>query len=150
MRSLKRYASEVEDHFNKLIAGRPELRTQLNKYIDCIELAINNIMRMYKTIRLVFTELDVEYRNVFREILSIDRELNGNVNYESITEFINANVHNLRETCSIMSTNTITESIDENTIKESLILSKESLNNTLDRFKESCIKLDNERKKSFE
>ena len=105
---------------------------------------------MYKTIRLVFTELDVEYRNVFREILSIDRELNGNVNYESITEFINANVHNLRETCSIMSTNTITESIDENTIKESLILSKESLNNTLDRFKESCIKLDNERKKSFE
>lgn len=131
IRSLRNYANELNHRFGQLVRKNPKLKNKLNKYISCVESAIKYITRMYKDIRTVMFELDVEYRRVFREIISIDNDINSELS-ESI-EFnpIIYDLNKVYKELSNLPNDVIMESSNgEHILKESESLSiKESLLN---------------------
>lgn len=153
IKSLKDYAIQLNNHFDALIRENPKMKKKLNKYIDCVMMAIRNILRMYRDIRSVFLELDVEYRRIFREIISINNSLQLLMN-ESVIKF-NEIIPNLSVICEQsdkINNYVINESVEDiNTeSKESLIKSlKESLNQTLSYFLHSCINKQTERENTI-
>ena len=151
IRSLKDYANKLNAHFGELIKENPKMKNKLNKYIDCVQTAIRYILRMYRDIRSVMMELDVEYRKIFREIISIDKSLQKSMN-ESVIRFdkIIPDLNVVCEQADNINNYALNESVENiNTeSKESLIKSlKESLNETLSYFLHSCINKQSDREK---
>lgn len=124
VKSLRNYVSTIDTDFQKLVKSHPEMATRFNTYVSCMEMAVKNILSIYQIIRKVFEDLNSEYKRIFKKVLSIDREMNYSVNYESVTSFVNPMIKGLRS---------LTESIDDENLKN-----KESFNQTK---KESLISL---------
>lgn len=124
IRSLRNYANELNHRFGQLVRKNPKLKNKLNKYISCVESAIKYITRMYKDIRTVMFELDVEYRRIFREIISIDNDVNSKLS-ESI-EF-NPVIYDLNKVYKELS-NLSNDIIIESSSGEHILKESESLN----------------------
>ena len=119
IRSLKEYANQVEDRFSKLTRSRPELSNQLNKYVECIEMAIKNVLKLYKAIRLVFEELIMEYRSILRQIIELNNDMTESINYDSITGFVNSSIKDFKSLKDVSVLNESLDTLDQNQ-KESL------------------------------
>lgn len=129
VRSLKNYANELNHRFGNIVRKNPKLKNKLNRYISCIETAIKYITRMYKDIRIVMNELDVEYRRIFREIITIDNSLKTSELNESAT--FNPVIFNLnsiyKESDNLVNSILTENAENQNPKKESLESLKESL-----------------------
>jgi len=88
--SLTNYYKTIEDKFNKLAMNDPNIKTSLNGYLACLDTSIRNTLIMYKAIRSTFIELNTEYRNIFGELINIEKELASKSLDESTVEFYNS------------------------------------------------------------
>jgi hypothetical protein len=124
--SLKNYYSKIEDSFNNIAKNNPNMNVSLEGYLACLDTSIRNTLIMYKAIRSTFIELCAEYKNIFNEILSIDRELKDQNLNESTLNFYNSlfeDVDILNNDINNLET-LLNESISNN---ENLKLSKEQI-----------------------
>lgn len=139
--SLKDYYKTVEERFNRMAKNDPNLSVSLNGYLACLDTAIRNTLIMYKAIRSTFFELNAEYKNIFNELLSIDRDLQAKSLDESTVTFYNStfdDIETLNEEISNLET-ILNESITNN--EENQKLSKEiskskSFKSLIDKFSE--------------
>lgn len=147
IRSLKDYANELNSRFSEIVRRDPKMKNKLNKYISCVESAIKYVNRMYRDIRVVHTELDVEYRRIFREIISIDNSLKSrSLNEVTQLDPVISNLSIIYEQINKLDDITLTESIENQNEKESLLKSlKESLLETNRYFLSTNINKLNER-----
>lgn len=124
--NLKNYYKKIEEKFNMIAKSKPDMTISLEGYLSCLDTAIRNTLIMYKAIRSTFIELNAEYKNIFNEILSIDRELQNQSLDESTVNFYNSifeDVNTLNEEINNLET-LLNESISDN---ENLKLSKEQI-----------------------
>ena len=124
--NLKNYYSKIEKKFNEIAKSKPNIATSLDSYLSCLDTAIRNTLIMYKAIRSTFIELNAEYKNIFNEILSIDRELQDQNLDESTVNFYNSlfeDINTLNEEINNLEI-TLNESITNN---EDIKLSKEQI-----------------------
>lgn len=147
--SLKSYANELNHHFSDLVDKDPSMKNKLNKYINCVELAIKYVSRMYRDIRTVMFELDVEYKRIFREIISIEKSLNNSINESIQFDDVILNLNNVYKQVDEFNNYVLNESIENQKSKESLLKSlKESLINTNKYFLNTNITKLNEREQT--
>ena len=114
--NLKTYYSKVEEKFNKIAKTKPDMSVSMDSYLSCLDTAIRNTLIMYKAIRSTFIELNAEYKNIFNELLSIDRELQDQSLDESTVNFYNSifeDVNTLNEEINNLET-LLNESIENN------------------------------------
>lgn len=117
--NLNRYYKDVEDKFNKMARNNAEISISLNKYLECLETGIRNTLVLYKAIRSIFLELNAEYKNIFNQLLDIDRDLSSKSLNESMTLFYNTlfnKIDNLTE--NINYEKTLIETTQQNNSEE--------------------------------
>ena len=128
--SLNSYAKRIENDFLKLLKNDENLKYTLNSYMSCIERSIRALINMYKIIRNTFVELQREYFNVFRQIISMDNMRSGNIYGEccSITndyiKILNENIENIKS---------LNESTDSEAINDIKLNIKNKFNDMIDK-----------------
>ena len=131
---LKKYKSDLEAEFDSLEAKDPSLTKYFNAYADAIGLAIENTLRIYKIMRNVYTQYDIEFRNVLRNIVEHNKSNNESAIETNLLEtanFISSAVKPLRKISS-----NISEVLNESASPDTDYNISESLNNFLADFKE--------------
>lgn len=151
--NLKRYYKTVEDKFNNIAKKDPNMTVSLNGYLACLETSIRNTLIMYKAIRSTFRELNCEYKNIFHELISIDRDLANSMDESSVLYYnslfdeigiLNETIDNLEQSLNESVTDT-TNNPNQSKLSNSITNSK-SFKSLTDKFIEesniNCVRRD--------
>lgn len=127
IKNLYKYKDKLINHLKT--KDDSNINHNLSKYISCLETAIKNLLTIYKDIYSVLTELDIEYRRIFKQVIDMDSILNESVNLQSVNSFLTPAIYELKHIKDSLNSNevlseSVTYAIDpkqKESLKESLI-----------------------------
>lgn len=129
--NLNDYYSKVEDKFNDIAKTNPNMSVSLSQYLTCLDSAIRNTLIMYKAIRNTFYELNTEYRYIFEEILSINKQLTKD---NDLNESSNNYLKDVSSKISILS-ESILSGYHKNILDESILINNSDNSKLSDKSK---------------